>query len=198
MPYVSEELFQRLPRRTENSLPSICVTPYPEELPWRDTNLEDEMNLLQSIVKTIRSIRQEYNLTRAKPEVYVVFSEQSLATVISKYTETACTLSSSERIHVVCEEKPPQGCAVATVSDKCEVHVLLKGVVDVAKEITKLEGKQEKLNGQLGKLREAMEIADYATKVPENVQQQNTEKLKQLETELGKIQKAIASFKMAE
>lgn len=32
----------------------------------------------------------------------------------------------SDRIHVVCEEKPPQGCAVATVSDKCEVHVLLK------------------------------------------------------------------------
>ena len=31
-----------------------------------------------------------------------------------------------DRIHVVCEEKPPQGCAVATVSDKCEVHVLLK------------------------------------------------------------------------
>lgn len=38
------------------------------QLPWRDTTLEDEMNLLQSIVKTIRSIRQEYNLTRAKPE----------------------------------------------------------------------------------------------------------------------------------
>lgn len=43
--------------------------------------------------------------------------------------------------------------------------VHFQGVVDVAKEITKLEGKQEKLNGQLGKLREAMEIADYATKV---------------------------------
>ena len=38
------------------------------QLPWRDTTLEDEMSLLQSIVKTIRSIRQEYNLTRAKPE----------------------------------------------------------------------------------------------------------------------------------
>ena len=38
------------------------------QLPWRDTNLEDELNLLQSIVKTIRSIRQEYNVTRAKPE----------------------------------------------------------------------------------------------------------------------------------
>ncbi|PFX27275.1 valine--tRNA ligase-like [Stylophora pistillata] len=198
MPYVTEELFQRLPRRNEDSPPSICVTPYPAKLPWRDTSLEDELNLVQTIVKSIRSIRQEYNVTRAKPEVYVVFSEQSLAAAVSKYAETACTLSSSERIHVVCEEKPPRGCAVATVSDKCEVHVVLKGLVDVAKEITKLEGKKDKLNGQLTKLNEAMGIADYTTKVPENVQQQNLDKLKQLETELGKIEKAIASFKLAE
>ncbi len=40
-----------------------------------------------------------------------------------------------------------------------------QGLVDVAKEITKLESKKEKLNGQLGKLREAMETADYVTKV---------------------------------
>lgn len=43
--------------------------------------------------------------------------------------------------------------------------VHFQGLVDVAKEITKLEGKKEKLNGQLGKLREAMEISDYVTKV---------------------------------
>uniref|UniRef100_A0A8C0GQN2 valine--tRNA ligase n=1 Tax=Chelonoidis abingdonii TaxID=106734 RepID=A0A8C0GQN2_CHEAB len=29
MPFVSEELFQRLPRRTPHAPPSICVTPYP-------------------------------------------------------------------------------------------------------------------------------------------------------------------------
>ena len=40
-----------------------------------------------------------------------------------------------------------------------------QGLVDVAKEITKLQSKKEKLNGQLGKLREAMETADYVTKV---------------------------------
>lgn len=36
MPYVSEELFQRLPRRTQNEKPSIMVTPYPEndEVCW--------------------------------------------------------------------------------------------------------------------------------------------------------------------
>jgi len=30
MPFVTEELFQRLPRRRDEAPPSICVTPYPE------------------------------------------------------------------------------------------------------------------------------------------------------------------------
>ena len=46
---------------------------------------------------------------------------------------------------------------------------IFQGLVDVAKEMTKLEGKKEKLNGQLAKLREAMEIPDYETKVPDRV-----------------------------
>lgn len=30
MPFVTEELFQRLPRRVPHAAPSLCVTPYPE------------------------------------------------------------------------------------------------------------------------------------------------------------------------
>lgn len=30
MPFLSEELFQRLPPRTASEPPSVCVTPYPE------------------------------------------------------------------------------------------------------------------------------------------------------------------------
>ena len=32
MPFLTEELYQRLPRRTADAPPSICVTPYPEEV----------------------------------------------------------------------------------------------------------------------------------------------------------------------
>lgn len=30
MPFITEELYQRLPRRTEGCPPSLCVTSYPE------------------------------------------------------------------------------------------------------------------------------------------------------------------------
>jgi valyl-tRNA synthetase len=29
MPFISEELFQRIPRRTTSEPPSLCITPYP-------------------------------------------------------------------------------------------------------------------------------------------------------------------------
>lgn len=44
--------------------------------------------------------------------------------------------------------------------------------------MAKLEEKQSKLKVQLTKLAEAMSTADYATKVPEVIQVQNTDKVK--------------------
>ena len=32
MPYLAEELFQRLPRRTPDAPPSMCVTPFPSKV----------------------------------------------------------------------------------------------------------------------------------------------------------------------
>ena len=42
---------------------------------------------------------------------------------------------------------------------------VLQGLVDASKEISRLEAKRERLNGHLKKLREGMEIPDYADKV---------------------------------
>uniref|UniRef100_A0A9J8AH35 valine--tRNA ligase n=1 Tax=Cyprinus carpio carpio TaxID=630221 RepID=A0A9J8AH35_CYPCA len=60
MPFVTEELFQRLPRRhSQDSPSSICVTPYPET---------SEMEFVMSVVKTIRSLRADYNLTKTRAD----------------------------------------------------------------------------------------------------------------------------------
>lgn len=47
----------------------------------------------------------------------------------------------------------------------------------MTKEISKLEDKSSKLQTQLGKLKDSAAKSDYQTKVPENVRQQNTEKV---------------------
>jgi len=66
MPFISEELFQRLPRKSPNEPPSICVTPYPlatqEYSNFRNETIEKEFEVAQKIIAVIRSTRSDYNL----------------------------------------------------------------------------------------------------------------------------------------
>ena len=54
-------------------------------------------------------------------------SEGGEGATLSKYTDLIMTLGSGIQVHIVTGgEGPPQGCAISTVSAKCEVHMLLK------------------------------------------------------------------------
>lgn len=84
MPFLTEELFQRLPSRAPTDPPSISVAPYPQPqqvLPysicnrvsvhltlfisqcnWRNLDIEADVEFIQKIVKEVRSARANYNL----------------------------------------------------------------------------------------------------------------------------------------
>ncbi|XP_071489164.1 valine--tRNA ligase-like [Diadema antillarum] len=196
MPFISEELFQRLPRRTAQAPPSIGITPYPEtkDFTWRNESLEKDMEFVQSIINKARSLRSDYQLTKQKAELYLKCSDQDIATLLSPYADTVKTLTTSSAVNLLVGDTPPSGCAMATVSDKCEVHMLLKGLVDPSKEIAKLEQRKTNLTNQRDRLQKAMEVEGYETKVPEKVRQANSEKLSQTMNEMDTLEEAIRMF----
>lgn len=57
------------------------------------------------------------------------------------------------------------------------ILLLLQGIIDIPKEISKLNGKKDTLSGQLQKLKDTTAKEDYTTKVPEDVQQKNSQKV---------------------
>ncbi|XP_058864914.1 valine--tRNA ligase [Acipenser ruthenus] len=197
MPFVSEELFQRLPRRSAQAPPSICVTPYPEasEFCWRSEETDRNMEFIMTIIRTIRSLRADYNLTKTKADCYLQCLDAETVAVVKQYSPYIQTLSSSQTVNTLQSGEPPAGCAVAIASDKCTVHLLLKGLIDAEKEISKLSVKRGELQKQLEKLAERMGKADYRDKVPQKVQEGDAEKMKQSETELQKVQEAVENFK---
>ncbi|XP_020671012.3 valine--tRNA ligase [Pogona vitticeps] len=199
MPFVTEELFQRLPRRCPSSdPPSICVTPYPatEEYCWRDETLDRTIDFVLSIIKAVRSLRADYNLTKTKADCYLQCLDSETVKAVTPCSEYIRTLSSSKQVLVLgTGQDVPSGCAVAIASDKCTIHLLLKGLIDAEKEISKLAGKKAELQKQIARLRERLDSPDYAAKVPAKVQEADATKLKQSETELQKSEEAIENFK---
>uniref|UniRef100_A0A8C1RWL9 Valine--tRNA ligase n=1 Tax=Cyprinus carpio TaxID=7962 RepID=A0A8C1RWL9_CYPCA len=200
MPFVTEELFQRLPRRrAQDSPPSICVTPYPEtsEFCWHSEDVDRQMEFVMSVVKTIRSLRADYNLTKTRADCYLQCIDSDTAALVQTYSLQIQTLSYSQAIYPVVggDSTIPQGCAVAIASDKCTVHLMLKGLIDLEKEVTKLTAKKGELEKQMEKMMEKTAKNDYKEKVPVKVQEADAEKLRQNETELQKVKEAIENFR---
>uniref|UniRef100_A0A667ZEY4 Valine--tRNA ligase n=1 Tax=Myripristis murdjan TaxID=586833 RepID=A0A667ZEY4_9TELE len=199
MPFVTEELFQRLPRRRpQDNPPSISVTPYPEtdEFCWHSEEVDHQMELVMTVVKTIRSLRADYNLTKTRADCYLQCIDSETVALVQKYNLQIQTLSYSQAVIPLTASQPvPEGCAVAIASDRCTVNLMLKGLIDVEKEVTKLMTKKGDLEKQIEKVTEKMAKNDYKEKVPVKVQELDAEKLRQSQIELEKAKEAIENFK---
>lgn len=200
MPFVSEELFQRLPRRRpQDHPPSISVMPYPEsnEFCWHSEEVDRQMEFVMTVVRTIRSLRADYNLTKTRADCYLQCIDPETVSLVQMYGLPIQTLSYSQAIHPTtgAQGAIPEGCAVAIASDRCSVHLMLKGLIDVEKEVAKLTAKKGELEKQMDKLREKMEKGDYKEKVPVKVQELDAEKVRSSQTELQKVNEAIDNFK---
>ncbi|XP_076244196.1 valyl-tRNA synthetase [Calliopsis andreniformis] len=193
MPFLTEELYQRLPRKNQ-IYPSICVSPYPEysESPWRNQEIEKDVDFANKLIKSIRSTRATYNLpNKVKTEAFLVCSDNDLKEKLTNYRLLIETLAYS----TIDTNEPPAGCAIITVTDKVQVHLLLKGLIDPKKELEKLGKKEEQLIEMIQNTKKAMEVPDYNTKVPLDVQTSNKEKLINNEGELQRISDAIAALR---
>lgn len=198
MPFLTEELYQRLPHNKESCPESVCVAEYPKNTSWSHPELEKEVERMMEIVKTIRSMKEEYVNTKVKAPVYLKPNQEEMKTMVNRLQNVIATLSQTSEIHILSnDENSPSGCAIQLLGDRCEVLLLLKGIVDFNKEVEKLKSKEQKTNQQLNKVIESTKMEDYEKKVPEKVQQQNSEKISQLTTELEKLKVTIVTFEKA-
>lgn len=94
MPFITEELYQRLPRRSvQKDPPSICVSPYPTVEEYtefkRDEVLEQEVEFMDKILHQVRSLRSEYNLAKTPVLLYLRFDAASgLSDKVKPYLDT--------------------------------------------------------------------------------------------------------------
>lgn len=200
MPFISEELYQRLPRRRpEHDAPSICVTPYPASDDYslfRNTDLESSVKLTQEAINKIRSLRSDYQLTvKNKTDLFIQTFEPSIQASLSAFHDLITTMTNGNSLTFLdgsdSSQTPPIGCALSTLSDKCKLYILLKGIIDIDKEEVKLNKKKESLNQQIESIKKEQAKPNYDTRVPEAVKQKNSEKLVQLANEILLIDDGI-------
>lgn len=164
-----------------------------ENFNFINENIEKDFEFVQKVVKAIRSARSDYNVpSKTKAEVFIICSDEKMSSIIESFSDDIKTLAYCSSNAIV--KEAPSGCAILTINAQCEVHLMLKGIIEADKEIAKLGKKTEALTQTITKLKQKMSMEGYEQKVPENVQQDNIETLKQSEIEIERIATAIKAL----
>jgi valyl-tRNA synthetase len=178
MPFITEEIYQYLPGHSE----SIML----ESWPIRDRSLVEpeaveQMQAVMGAIRAIRNIRAEFNLSHSAPvKVIMLFRDERGMKWFEEFGSYVKDLAKVSELQLVLElaEKPRQ--AVSALLSFADIYVPLEGVIDVDKEIGRLEKELKITEVDLDRAESKLINEKFLSKAPPDV----------IEKEKGKIEEA--------
>ena len=200
MPYITEELWQRLPGEKphhsaySNAAPTVMLTAYPRGGPVDDA-AETEMQTLINLISGVRNIRAEYNLKPSdKITVLAGIEDPSLRKVIEDNTDQIRRLTQASHIDISRKADAPRASAKFHLSGTDEVAVPLEGLVDFAEETNRLQRKKEKLQAEEKKLQGQLANPDFASRAPAEKVQQAQDRIREIELHINALDQSIENL----
>ncbi|CAN3375512.1 hypothetical protein DIURU_005750 [Diutina rugosa] len=192
MPFVTEEMWQRLPRRQGDDTPSIVVAKYPQYVKEYDNaEAATHYEFVLDVAKGIRSLLAQYNIIK-NGQAFVETADAGQYDVANAQVDSiAALIKGVEKITVVKQASDvPSGCAVLSVSPSCNVHVLVKGQIDIDAEITKVQKKLQSAEEAIGKTKDAM--AKFNDKTPQAAKDASATRMEKLTAEVEGYNQTVA------
>lgn len=197
MPFVTEELWQRLPRRKGDTTRSIVVASYPQyDEALENPSAEAAYELVLDCSKGIRSLMAEYAL-KNEARVYIQAHQEASLKTAREELQSIKSLSGKAvtSVEVIkAEAGRPPGCVVFPVSAGVAVFLHVKGRVDMDAEIAKATKKLEKTRAQIERQRKLVSDPAYMEKVAAELQKADRKKLVDLESEADGFKATIKQF----
>ena len=204
MPFLTEELWQRLPRRPGDSCPSIVKAAYPiYQQSLDDEASEEAYELILGVSKSIRSLAAEYDIKDNANIKVLLSSPQALKTCNTQQLSIRSLggktmTGTSASLSILSNDDPkPTGCVVQAVNADAAVYLLIKGRVDIDAEILKAKGRLEKANQAVAKSRK-MRDGDGWGKMKKEAQENEERKLEDALKEAEVLGGSVAQFERLE
>ena len=176
VPFITEELWQKLPVRKTGELLAVAQWPAPRpEL--QDPRADQEFGRVKIAIEHIRSIRAEYRVTpKTKLKATIVARGNDKAATFEGERDTIVRLA---QLGTLALDGVPQGVgAHAVFGDGSEVVVALEGLVDVNQECRRLTEEYQRLDRQLTSLAARLTNESFVSRAPQEVVAKEREKEK--------------------
>jgi valyl-tRNA synthetase len=185
MPFLTEELWQRLPGREQIHPETICLAPYPEPVgEWEDDDIEAKMDRFVQLVTWARNIRSELKVDRqVEVELFLEVDDAETRSFLEEMEELSRVLIRISSFHY---QEPP-----ATVP-RDVVGGIRVGLLVPEKELTaedraRAKKERDNLQKQIDHLKSLLADEQFINKAPKAVVDQNRQRLREMNERIERL-----------
>ncbi len=187
MPFITEELWHRLPISEGDSISLKEFPEKKEEEIFREESLRVER--LREIVSVIRSLRSDLQIEPSRRlKAFHKASSKESENIIEEFRGHILNLARLESFEGVSEK--PEG-TLATYAGDVEIYLMVEGEVDVENLKAHYLRRREKVLKELERVKGKLGNESFLKKAPEEVVEKEKRIKEELEEELGKVERVL-------
>jgi len=182
IPFITEELWQKVAPLAAKSGESIMLAPYPSaKLDKIDHNALNQVALLKELVNACRTLRGEMNLSPALKVPLVALGDPD---TLSSFRPHLLAMAKLSEMHIESESLPQTQAPVQIVG---EYRLMLKVEIDIAAEKARIDKEIARHQTEIAKAEIKLSNPSFVDKAPAAVVGQEKERLAGFKSTLEKL-----------
>jgi valyl-tRNA synthetase len=191
MPFISEELWQRMPRTGE----TISLAEFPHANAAQvDGRAEKEMSFIIDLVTRLRSIRSTFNIGQSTAlEARIAPANEEHRSLIESMSGHICRLARVGKLELVDAISKERGFARAVIPG-AEIEIPLAGLIDFEKERERLERELARLKGEKDGLEKRLSNEDFIKRAAPDVVAATQSRASEIDGQLERLRGMIEAL----
>ncbi len=192
MPYLTEEVYQHLPEHEG----MLITARWPEvKAEYAYEAEEIQMNGLMDIIRAIRNLRAEMNVQAGKRTHVVLIPENGWEATLSIAEPYLQRLAYASEVALGGKDALAGEKVVSAVTAAGEIRIPLGDLVDIGKEIARLEKELKNLEGEIARANGKLNNPGFLSKAPAQLVEAEKAKLATNESMLEALKARIADLR---
>ena len=184
MPFITEELWQRIPFSKETESIMVSTWPEPDDFTFEDEALDFEF--LIELIKNIRELRHEIGFERKRKSV-IAFKDvkDHFKTIVREHMDILDLLAQTDKVM----DEAERGIPILTGEE--HLIFVLENEDELRRVVARFEEELQELEGLLDKLNKKLSNQDFLEKAPAHVVQSEKEKKQNYEEKIRKLREHL-------
>ena len=158
-----------------------------------NSQIEDELSTIMKLISSVRNIKASFSISPKKEISLICKVDESTSQILKSYEiylERLVKVTSIETDKNI--SKPPKSTTI--VIGNMEIYIPLQDLIDINKEIDRLNIQIDNLKGRLNAVNNKLNNKQFVDNAPENIVSHEQNKKKRYDTELDILQNNLDSL----